>query len=292
MTVSEDDIINGTATETSLFLARRLRKLRTEISGVLNINPFLMCALQDFHQISDQMSLAQFMLNWHLGNGHATGFGKMIDEKLLPNVFKTTRLDSTFRHQHPYNTDPFDDIDHLVQRRDGEYRLSLKASGWTIQYGQAMGLYRNFQALGAQNLEGAGVVVGVFYGHKGLLTDKYRIVRGENVRRQEILTKLNYVQVKAGAEFWTWLNDDEAATQDWVMRGIIKGVTDFSSSNPTMAEIVGGASALLVRELRAKYSLPTDGSIDWLMLLHAVNDDKGEAIGDEAIEPTSFDDEG
>ncbi len=287
MPTPKDSIIAGTANETGLFLARRLRKLRTEISGVLNINPFLMCALQDFHQITDQAALAKFMLNWHLGNGHATGFGKMIDEKILPNVFQTTRLDSTFRNVPPYNTEPFDDIDHLVHRSDGEYRLSLKASSWTIQYGQAMGLYRNFHALGQERQQGAGIVLGVFYGHKGLLTDKYRIVRGDNVRRQDILTPLDYVQVKAGAEFWTWLNDDRTDTQDAVMQGIMKGVKDFSRDNPTMAQVVGGAAALLVKELRKKYELPEDGTIDWLVLLHAINDDKGVPIGAEALDEVS-----
>ena len=39
-----EKIIETTAKETALFLGRRIRKLRTEISGVLNINPFLMRA--------------------------------------------------------------------------------------------------------------------------------------------------------------------------------------------------------------------------------------------------------
>jgi hypothetical protein len=285
MAIEREIIEAGTAKEISLFLARRLRKLRTHISGVLNVNPFLMCALEDFHQIRNQTSLAQFMLNWHLGGGHATSFGKMVDERLLPGVFGTTRLDSTFRDTPPFNEEPFDDIDHLVIRTDGEYRLSLKASSWTIQYGQAMGLYRNFEALGARGLAGSGVVVGVFYGHKGLLTDKYRIVRGENVRRSEVLKPLDFVQVKAGAEFWTWLNDDEAGTQDWVIEGIKRGVREFSSNNPTMADVVGGATQLLVTELRAKYNLAEDDSIDWIALLHAINDDRGEAIGAEPIDP-------
>ncbi len=282
--VKREQIIEGTAHEVSLFLGRRLRKLRTHISGVLNINPFLMCALQDFHQIKDQLSLAECVLNWHLGTGHATGFGKMVDEKLLPNVFNTIRLDSTFRYQPPYNSPPFDDIDHLVVRNDGKYLLSLKASSWTIQYGQAMGLYNNFLQLGKQNFQGAGIVVGVFYGHKGLLTDKYRIVRGENTRRQAVLTLLDYVEVKAGSKFWSWLNDDEDATQDWLLEGIELGVTNFSKNNPGTNTIVSGAAQPLVKELRAKYGLPSDGTLNWSFFLHSVNDDKGEDIGVEAVE--------
>src|SRR5438093_3265797 len=101
--VNRNRIVELSSNEIALFLSRRLRKLRTHISGVLNINPFLLRALKDFHQITDQKSLADFMLIWHLGGGHATSFGKMIDERLLPNVFNTVRLDSTFRHEPPYN---------------------------------------------------------------------------------------------------------------------------------------------------------------------------------------------
>lgn len=279
------EVVEGTATETALFLARRLRKLRTHISGVLNINPFLLCALKDFHRITDQQSLAEFMLIWHLGAGHSTSFGKMVDERILPNVFRTVRLDSTFRHQPPYNTAPFDVIDHLVHRNDGEFLLSLKASSWSIQYGMAMDLYRNFLELGAGDLRSSGIVVGVFYGHKALLTDKYRIVRGDNVRRQNDLQRLDYVDVKAGEVFWSWLNNDETATQDWILEGIEQGSAGFSRANTDMDAVVGGAATQLVGELRAKYGLPADGKIDWRFLLHAVNDDTGEEIGTEPIEP-------
>ncbi len=234
-----EKIIETTAKETALFLGRRIRKLRTEISGVLNINPFLMRALRDFHQIKDQTSLSEFMLTWHLANGHATGFGKMIDEKILPRVFGTKRLDSSCRDEAPYNREIFDDIDHVVARRDGEYLLSLKAGAWTIQLGQAMGLYRHFLALGKEGLQSKGIVVGVFYGHRGLLTDKYRIVKGENVRHQTEMEQLPYVEVKAGEKFWTWLNDDAASTQDSLLEGIAKGADDFLASSPDASVVVG-----------------------------------------------------
>jgi hypothetical protein len=143
-----------------------------------------------------------------------------------------------------------------------------------------MALYNNFLKLGERKLQSSGVVVGVFYGHKGLLTDKYRIIRGENVRRQSILKPLSYVKVKAGAEFWTWLNDDETRTQEWILEGIQKGVDEFSANNPSVREVVGGASNLLVKELRDKYGLPDDGSLDWFFLLHAVNDER-EGVGEE-----------
>jgi len=282
--INEDAIVQGTANEIALFLSRRLTKLRTQISGVLNINPFLMAALRDFHQFTDQTALAEFMLSWHLGTGHATSFGKMIDERLLPHVFGTTRLDTTCRHQEPYNRPPFDDIDHIIYRSDGAYLLSLKASSWTIQYGQAMGLYNNFRQLGEQHLEQRGIVVGVFYGHKGLLTDKYRIVRGENVRRQAVLQPLPYVTVKAGEQFWRWLNDDNPATQDWVMTGILQGADYFHTHNADVAAVVGGAAQQLVEELQRKYALAKDGTLDWYALLHAINNDRGERLGTEAVE--------
>jgi hypothetical protein len=282
--IPQREIVDKTAKETALFLGRRLRKLRTEIGGVLNVNPFLMRALKDFHQIKDQTSLSEFMLTWHLANGHATGFGKMIDEKVLPQVFGTKRLDSSCRDEAPYNREIFDDIDHIVTRRDGDYLLPLKAGAWTIQLGQAMGLYRHFLALGKEKLQSKGIVVGVFYGHKGLLRDKYRIVKGENERHQSEMEKLPYVEVKAGEKFWTWLNDDTSLTQDWLMEGIAKGADDFLAGSPDASIVIGGAPQRLVEELRAKYGLPNDGSIDWALLLHAVNDDKGDEIGSEAIE--------
>lgn len=251
--VGHTECVTGTAKETALFLGRRLRKLRTKISGVLNLNPFLLRTLKDFHQITDQLSLAQFLLTAHLGGGHATGFGKMIDEKVLPQVFRTKRLDSSCRDVPPYNREVFDDIDHLVTRKDGVYLLSLKAGAWSIQLGQAMGLYRHFLALGEQGLQSCGIVVGVFYGHKGLLTDKYRIVYGENVRHQAEMRKLDYVEVKAGAEFWSWINDDEEATHEWLLEGIAKGADDFTANTPDMKEVVGGAAHRLVLELREKY---------------------------------------
>jgi|GEM_PF-938219 hypothetical protein len=283
--VAHTECVAGTAKETSLFLGRRLRKLRTQIGGVLNVNPFLMRALKDFHQITDQLSLAQFLLTSHLGGGHATGFGKMIDEKVLPHVFQTKRLDSTCRDVSPYNKEIFDDIDHLVTKSDGVYLLSLKAGAWSIQLGQAMGLYRHFLALGEQGLQSRGIVVGVFYGHKGLLTDKYRVVKGENIRHQSEMRKLDYVEVKAGAAFWSWLNDDEKATQEWILEGIAKGADEFMANTPDMKEVAGGAAHRLVLELREKYGLSAAGAIDWLFLLHAVNDDKGEQLGAEAVEP-------
>jgi hypothetical protein len=281
---SRQEIVEKTAKETGLFLGRRLRKLRTRIGGVLNINPFLMRALKDFHQIKDQQSLAEFMLAGHLAGGHATAFGNMIDEKILPQVFATKRLDSTCRHEVPYSREIFDDIDHLVDRKDGQYMLSLKAGAWTIQLGQAMGLYRHFLALGEEGLQGKGIVVGVFYGHSGLLTDKYRIVRGENVRHQTEMQQLDYVSVKAGQQFWSWLNDEEAATQDWLREGIAKGADDFLAGAGDMLDVVGGAAHRLMRELRTKYGFPEDGSLDWSFLLHAINDDKGSEVGSEAIE--------
>ncbi|MHB1422124.1 MAG: PDDEXK family nuclease [Gemmataceae bacterium] len=284
--VDKDQVIDGTAKETSLFRGRRLRKLRTEISGVLNINPFLMRALKDFHQINDLPALANFMLSWHLGNGHATSFGKMIDERILPSVFGTQRLDSTCRDVPPYNLEPFDDIDHIVKRHDGDYLLSLKASAWTIQLGQAMGLYNHFHSLIQQDQQKSGIVVGVYYGHKGLLTDKYRIVCGENVRRQDIMTRLDCVAVRAGEQFWSWLNDDERQTQVWLLEGVMKGAEQFRENTPEMREVVGGAANRLVEELKKKYGLAVEGGIDWFLLLHSINDDKGEDIGTEPVEPS------
>jgi len=113
--------------------------------------------------------------------------------------------------------------------------------------------------------------VGVFYGHKGLLTNKYDIVRGINPHHQDELTPLDFVSVKAGKEFWGWLNGGEMATQDWVMEGIRAGVDEFSREKDATGRLVDHAKSRLKGELRKKYGLPEDGSLDWTSLLHAVN---------------------
>jgi hypothetical protein len=272
MTVKQD-VINKVAIEASGFIKRRATKISEEIGSFLNINPFLLAAISDMHEIKDQRSLTEFLLAAHLATGHSTSFGKMIDEKLLPNVFGTQKLDAKFRRESHFSDTIYDDIDHIVKRGDSkEYLLSLKAGAWTIQHGQAMQLYHNFKDFGDRDLARDGIVIGVFYGNETLLTNKYDIVQGINRRHQESMTRLGYVQVKAGKAFWSWINDDQEETQDWVMEGIKLGCEQYLESDKGVAELFRNAPAKLEAELQEKYALDKDGSLDWIHLLHAVND--------------------
>jgi hypothetical protein len=270
---TREQIVSGVASEISEFIKRRATKVSAEIGSFLNLNPFLLAAISEMHEIKDQDSLAEFLLAAHLATGHATSFGKLIDERVLPVVFGTAKLDAAYRRSNDLTDAVFDDIDHIVVRADGkEYLLSLKAGSWTIQHGQAMQLYANFKELIERGAAKDGIVVGVFYGNETLLTNKYDIVQGINRRHQATMTRLTQVSVKAGKEFWSWLNDDETATQDWVMEGIRQGSEQYLKGDNHLAQVFKDAPEKLKAELREKYNLPADGSLDWFYLLHAVND--------------------
>ncbi|MEG6513153.1 PmeII family type II restriction endonuclease [Desulforamulus ruminis] len=269
----KEHIVSGVAKESHDFLARRVEKVKKQISSFLNINPFMMRALQELHSFKDIKSMSEFLFISHLASGHATSFGKMVDEKLLPNVFNTIKLTARVRRDQSFEASAFDDIDHLVKRTEGEYLLSLKASAWTIQHAQAMQLYHNFKAIGDFRLYGKGIVVGVFYGNAEALTNKYSILRGINPRHQDEFVQLKYVSVKAGKEFWSWLNNDEEETQDWVLEGIIKGANDYYNNNPLSKQFVLDGPSKLAKELSEKYNIPEKGFIDWFYLMHAINDD-------------------
>ncbi len=130
----------------------------------------------------------------------------------------------------PWNDPLFDEIDHIVKRPSGEvYLLSQKAGRWTIQLTMAVQLNRSFAKLvemrAAGKIQFTKIVVGVFYGKTHTLTDKYDLIRGINRgARHEVKNLAKEVEVYAGRDFWTWLNDGEAQTQEWVMLGILLGI--------------------------------------------------------------------
>ena len=139
--------------------------------------PFLF----DYHNLDSFEDLADLVIASHLMTGHNTGFGKLIDEKILPNVFGAKKLDSTFRKSTPpFGEACFDEIDHIVERDDGTKELlSLKAGKWTIQLTMAVQLNTSFNEILNQHPGVANnIAVGVFYGTKDGLTDKYDILRG------------------------------------------------------------------------------------------------------------------
>lgn len=274
---TKSHIVSEVSQQTYDFLSRRAKKVEKHISGILNINPFMMRALQELHSFDSVKSMSEFLFVSHLAGGHATAFGKMVDEKLLPKVFNTTKLSAKVRQEQNFLASAFDDIDHLVTRNDGEYLLSLKASAWTIQHAQAMQLYTNFKKIGDFHLYRNGIVVGVFYGNTKALTNKYSILRGVNPRHQEEFVELKYVSVKAGKDFWAWLNNDEPDTQDWILEGIDEGANKYFSDNPKAKEFITNGPQKLANELAQKYKMSTTGTINWLYLLHAINDNEEDA---------------
>ena len=101
----------------------------------MSVNPFMAPLVMGMHGFDGFAETASFMMGGHLATGHATGFGKLVDEKILPNVFGTVKLSAAFRSAHkPYQMSVFDEIDHIVTGPGGKANLlCLKAGRWTIQ---------------------------------------------------------------------------------------------------------------------------------------------------------------
>ncbi|MCE3006763.1 MAG: restriction endonuclease [Bacteroidetes bacterium] len=270
---NKEEVVNKVAIEIEALLIRRIRKLEKEISSFLNINPFLMSALRDIHELKNLDDLANFLFISHMASGHATSFGKTIDEKILPNVFGTIKLDSVQRRKRKMNSSAYNEIDHIVNpHSDTDWcLLSVKAGPWTIQDASAHSLYSAFKQIGDFNLYGKEIVVGVFYGNESSLTNKYEILRGINPRQQSQFVVLDYVRVLAGKDFWSWLNGGEERTQEWVLEGTQVGSSKVLSSNEDVAKIVRNAPERLKYELQEKYDLDFDSEIDWLKILFAIN---------------------
>lgn len=271
--IDQDTVIGGVEILVREFLDRRLRKVGEDVSSCLNVNPFLLSALRDFHHFRTVRDMADFLFISHMAAGHATGFGKLVDEKILPRVFGTVKLTARHREEHGLTAAAFDEIDHIVFPEDREKRclLSLKASAWTIQNAQAHALYHAFKQIGDFRLYHNEIVVGVFYGNKTLLTNKYDILRGVNPRQQEQFVELKHVRVLAGAEFWSWLNHGEEDTHRWVLEGTALASQAVFGGVGGRGGAVQDGPGRLAAELAAKYGLDPHGAIDWPQLLDAVN---------------------
>ncbi len=247
-------------------------KLRDDLSETMSLNPFLAPLVYDLHNLRDLPELVSLLTTGHLLVGYSTAFGKLVDEKILPHVFGTAKLDRAFRRDTaPLSQSCFDDIDHLVpRRRGGPDLLSLKASRWTIQLGQAIGLNRFFETiLQRHGDEFDHIAVGVFYGQSDTLSDKYDILRGKNRgANHDVVDLTENVKVYAGKDFWQWLNEGEEETQEWVLEGILEGMDD-TDLREECAELLERYTA----KLSENYSRYTraDGSVDWRSLLADIN---------------------
>jgi hypothetical protein len=214
--MDQDNIIAKVAELTTWWIGQRSAKIIQVEHGSMEVNPFLAPLICALHGLENARELANFVTAGHFYIGHGTGFGKLIDEKILPQAFGTAKLDKAYRQANGLTDPAFDDIDHIVTKDDGVYLLSQKASKWTIQLGQAMGLNRSFHSLLARRdrgeIEFQKIIVGVFYGTDDELTDKYRVLRGITTgANHDVIDISKDVDVHAGRAFWAWLAGDSRA---------------------------------------------------------------------------------
>jgi len=76
---------------------QRMAKLRGGLYKTMAINPLLWPVLFELHHATSFEELGELLLAGHLMSGHFTSFGKLMDEKILSNVFGTTKLTPGFR---------------------------------------------------------------------------------------------------------------------------------------------------------------------------------------------------
>lgn len=240
--VSQDAVEEGCCNWALWWLEQRGRKIEELFSSTMTINPLMAPLVSQLHGLQTGDELVRLLVLSHLMIGHATGFGKLIDEKIIPKVFGAKKLTAKFRSENdPYRDSCFDDIDHVIERADGTVELlSLKASTWTIQLASAVQLNRAFGSIADKYAESiSGIVVGVFYGRASSLSDKYDIARGVNRGADHDVRDLqSFVKVRAGRAFWSWLNDGVSESQDWVMKGLIRATHDkrFQSNSGKLLE--------------------------------------------------------
>jgi hypothetical protein len=274
---SREQVVLGVAGWTAWWLAERRKKLVEQLSDTMSVNPFLMPLLFEFHGLESFAELSDLIVGGHLMTGHSTGFGKLIDEKILPNVFNTAKLDTRHRSQAFLKESFFDEIDHVVTREDGTSELlSLKAGKWTIQLTMAVQLNRAFDEI-VRVFPGrfSRIVVGVFYGHAKGLTDKYDILRGINRgKNHDVVDLQEHVSVYAGREFWSWLNGGAIDTQDWVLEGIFSGIEQHRQREASQPKKVHQYLQEYREGVQAKYAHYTNaytGEINWHQLLNDIN---------------------
>lgn len=269
---TRDAVVSEVSKWASWWIAQRRKKLEEQLNETMSVNPFMMPFLFDYHNLGDFEGLADLIIASHLMTGHNTGFGKLIDEKILPNVFGAQKLDSKFRRENaPYGNSCFDEIDHIITRDDGSTELlSLKAGKWTIQLTMAVQLNRAFEEILDQYPDQVEkIAVGVFYGKQSELTDKYDILRGINRgANHDVVDLTNKVSVYAGKAFWAWLNDGEGDTQHWVLDGI-QSALDKEKIHETASELLKKFRA----GVASKYEphIRENDDLNWHKMLTLIN---------------------
>ena len=271
--MNPDVIISKVSELATWWIKQRAAKIEQAEHGTMEVNPFLAPLIAALHGLDDARELAAFVTAGHFYIGHSTGFGKLIDEKILPQAFGTRKLDKAFRKTAGLMDPAFDDIDHIVTKPDGVYLLSQKASKWTIQLGQAIGLNRSFKVLLDLREKGEvdfqKIVVGVFYGNDAELTDKYRLLRGiVTGAAHDVIDISNDVEVYAGRSFWAWLAGD-ARAQEWVMLGIVRAIEAARSEEVEAEQAAEQIERQLTGMLGKIGDIKTED--DWVAFINAVN---------------------
>ena len=265
-------IISKTADQAKWWALQRISKIKELSNGTMAINPFLIPLISGLQGTQEVDELVDFLIGGHLSVGHATGFGKLIDEKILPIVFGTSKLDKAYRKKNNYTSSIFDEIDHIVRNKDGVHFLSLKASKWTIQLTMAVQLNKAFcdiiELRKAKKIRFDKIVIGVFYGTNETLTDKYRIACGVCTgAKHDVKDVTKDVNVLAGKKFWAWLNDGKQETQSWVLEGLIAG-TQRAISKHDAKKLVQKYKNQFHQELDR---FKTKDGIDWQKFLESIN---------------------
>lgn len=254
------------------WIRQRKSKLEKELTETMSVNPFLLPFLFEYHSLKNFDELIHLMVASHLMTGHNTGFGKLIDEKILPSVFKTIKLDRKFRQANPpFENSSFNEIDHMIVRPDGSKELiSLKAGKWTIQLTMAVKLNESFNEI--KRYYGASIkhiIVGVFYGTDEDLTDKYDILRGINRgAKHHVVEITDFVSVYTGKKFWEWLGGGAVGVQDAILLGFIEAIREL--------DVKSGNEKLLLdfrKKISSRYdnSAENKGVQDWIKLLNSIN---------------------
>ena len=270
--ISRQDVINGVSEQIRWVITQRMNKLRAEGHETMSVSPFLIPILFDLHRSNSFAELGELLLAGHLMTGYTTSFGKLIDEKILPKVFKTKKLSKAFRRENePFREACFDEVDHLVEHpNEMPVLLSLKASRWSIQLTMAVQINRSFdEILTRYSDRYRKIVVGVFYGTRARLTDKYDILRGINRgEAHDVVDIQSQVSVLAGKDFWAWLNGGEPDTQHWVLDGILDGLRTANCSEEYRRLLTSYETAF-----NRKYEchINSDGTVNWHGLLTDIN---------------------
>lgn len=95
--MNKAEVIAGVSKQIVWWMGERQKKLSELRHETMSVNPFLLPLVFGIHQFKEFDELAEFLVSAHLSTGYATGFGKLIDEKILPHVFGTRKLDKAMR---------------------------------------------------------------------------------------------------------------------------------------------------------------------------------------------------